>query len=664
MRSPLTRSGILFNVLPCFGLNTTNARQGKPPLQGLSMNNKNLESNCNFDGLTPLKVTGPRLRKSDWMGILAGVLMVGLVGCGNIIPRGQSPDEALITMDGDSKKTIYIGDVCKVWGLNFEPVEGVGLVSSLDGTGSNPVPSGQRDHLLTELKSKAKVADPKKAIASQNTSMVLLKGLLPPGIKKGERFDVEVQLMPKSDTHSLQYGKLMNTRMRPMMNTGRTVKLGKVSAQATGSVMVDSVFESRQDEPNQTRGWIFGGGVALEDRQFALKVFTEETKVKVTRSIAYSINNRFTKLMSNARQGVASAKSDRHISLELPEVYRHNIGRYFQVLVNMAVDERAELRVNRLDRLDTEIQQPESCARAALELEAFGEEGVPALKRALKHPDKGVRFNAAQALAYMQHADGVDDLVSFAENEPAYRWHALTALASLDEPAAANGLNELMHVESAETRYGAFRALQDRSPNEPAVEGQWLADDFYFHVVPSTTESMLHLSRSKRPEIVVFGEKQAVSDNFLYVETGLTIQALGDGRVKIIRYMPQQGEIRKTCSAQLVELIPQLADLGCDYTVLVNMFREAMSGDMLQTRLVVNAVPKIRSQNEVTADVDDDTVGLAMALQTETGAARAENEPMALGVAVDKLEEVTDVPETQEKEKKGMFAHIKSWFSE
>ena len=408
----------------------------------------------------------------------------------------------------------------------------------------------------------------------------------------------------------------------------------------------------------------FGGGVALEDRQLALKVFTNETKVKVTRSIAYSINNRFTKFTSNARQGVASAKSDRHISLELPEVYRHNIGRYFQVLVNMAVDERVELRVNRLDRLDTEIQQPASCARAALELEAFGEEGVPVLKRALKHPDKVVRFNAAQALAYMQHTDGVDDLVSFAENEPAYRWHALTALSSLDEPAAANGLNELMHVGSAETRYGAFRALQDRSPNEPTVEGQWLADDFYFHVVPSTTESMLHLSRSKRPEIVVFGEKQAVSDSFLYVETGLTIQALGNGKVKIIRYMPQQGEIRKTCSTQLVELIPQLADLGCDYTVLVNMFREAMSSDMLQTRLVVNAVPEIRSQGEATTDVDDDSVGLAMAPQPESAADRAENEPMELGVAVENFEEVTEMPKTQEKEKKGMFAHIKSWFSE
>ena len=221
------------------------------------MNNKNPK--FNFNGLTTPKVTAPWLRKSDWMGILAGVLMVGLVGCGNIIPRGQSPDESLIAMDDDSKKTIYIGDVCKVWGLNYAPVEGVGLVSSLDGTGSSPVPSGQRDLLRAELKSKGKLSTLQKAIASQNTSMVLLKGLLPPGIKKGERFDVEVQLMPKSDTRSLQYGQLMNTRMRPMMNTGRTVKLGKVNALANGSVMVDSVFESRQDEPNQTRGWISVG---------------------------------------------------------------------------------------------------------------------------------------------------------------------------------------------------------------------------------------------------------------------------------------------------------------------------------------------------------------------------------------------------------------------
>ena len=277
--------------------------------------------------------TASKLRKSGWLGAWFGVVMFSLAGCGNIIPRGQSPDDSIVALN-DPDKTVYIGDICKVFGLNYAPVEGVGLVSSLDGTGSSPAPSGQRDHLLAELKSKGKITDPKKAIASQNTSMVLLKGLLPPGSKKGDRFDVEVQVMPKSETRSLQYGQLMKTRMRPMMKTGRTVKLGRVNALSTGSVMVDSVFETRQDEPNQTRGWIFGGGVVFEDRSLALKVYTDETKVKVTRSIAYSINNRFTKMTSNGREGVAVAKSDRHIELELPDVYQHNIGRYFQVLVN------------------------------------------------------------------------------------------------------------------------------------------------------------------------------------------------------------------------------------------------------------------------------------------------------------------------------------------
>ena len=189
----------------------------------------------------------------------------------------------------------------------------------------------------------------------------------------------------------------------------------------------------------------------------------------------------------------------------------------------------------------------------------------------------------------------------------------MTALASLSEPAAGNALNQLLHVQSAETRYGAFRALREHSPDDTGVEGQWLADDFYFHVIPSTADSMLHLSRSKRPEIVLFGEQQAVSDNFLYVETGLTIQALGNGKVKIIRYLPHQGEIRKTCSAQLAELIPQLADLGCDYTVLVNLFRETMNSDMLQTRLVVNAVPRIRKPAELTRDSLEESVELGNA---------------------------------------------------
>ncbi|MEE2826906.1 MAG: hypothetical protein VYE64_09785, partial [Planctomycetota bacterium] len=106
------------------------------------MNNKFPGFNLNFARAGQTLTMLQQGRHPFGFVVLATALLVGLVGCGNIIPRGQSPDESLIAMDGESKETIYIGDICKVLGLNYAPVEGIGLVYSLDGTGSNPAPSG------------------------------------------------------------------------------------------------------------------------------------------------------------------------------------------------------------------------------------------------------------------------------------------------------------------------------------------------------------------------------------------------------------------------------------------------------------------------------------------------------------------------------------------
>ena len=131
----------------------------------------------------------------------------------------------------------------------------------------------------------------------------------------------------------------------------------------------------------------------------------------------------------------------------------------------------------------------------------MGEEGVPALTRALRHPDLEVRFHAAQALAYLGEEAGVEQLLEAAETEPAFRWHALTALATLDKGASTEALSELLHVESAETRYGAFRSLKAQSPFGPLVRGEVLSD-FVLNVVPSKSEPMLsliHISEPTRP---------------------------------------------------------------------------------------------------------------------------------------------------------------------
>lgn len=517
------------------------------------------------------------------------------LGCNNMIRRGQSPDQQLLKFNDAPVDTKYVANVCNFWGLRTKTVEGVGLATGLDGTGSSPVPSGQLEFLKRNLESDDGVADISAAVKSKNTSIVLIKGNLPPGSKKGDRFDLEIGVMvtPKTETSSLEYGELRPTELQPLKLLGRSVKHGKVSAMAEGRVLVDSLFETRKDAPDQLHGIIPGGGICKEDLPVGLTVKTKETAVRVTRAIAHSINRRFTTVNDNGREGAAKPTTDRIVRLQVPDAYKHNIGRFANVVMLMTVEESAQERVARLDQLDRKIADPTNAARAALELEGIGEEAIPTLRRALQHHDPEVKFYVAQALAYMDEADGVDVLKAAALNEPAFRWHALTALASIEQSPARAALEELTDVESAETRYGAFRALMARSPEDPLIRGRWLSDDFYFHVIPGTAKPMLHISRSKRPEIVLFGANQTVADNFLHVESGLTVQGIGEDRVRVTRYIPSRGEFSKTCSTEIRDLIETLSDVGVDYTTFINMFRSAAKNKTLNTRFVVNAVPEI-----------------------------------------------------------------------
>jgi hypothetical protein len=205
-----------------------------------------------------------------------------------------------------------------------------------------------------------------------------------------------------------------------------------------------------------------------------------------------------------------------------------------------------------------------------------------------------VKFQAAQALAYLGEKDGVEILKEAAAGESEHRWHALTALASLDHSSAGEALASLLHGTSAEARYGAFRALSTRSAADPIAHGQFLGKSFYLHEIKSdTTDPMIHFSRSKKPEIVVFGTDQTVDKTFLHVKNGLTVKAIGNDRVLITRF-ETSGVDKKTCSNKVNELIRTMAQMGYDYGTIVRMFREAMQNDQLNTRMVVNAVPKIR----------------------------------------------------------------------
>lgn len=513
-----------------------------------------------------------------------------MAGCQSVLSR---PAKSVESLANDRSETKYVGSQTSAWGLDFGKVEGIGLMTNLAATGSNPPPSGQREFLLDELKTYPEIENPMTLVSSLDTSMVLVRGLVPPGAKKGDRFDLEIVLPPKprSETTSLKYGFLYKTRLRPMAQLGGKVRLGNVMATGLGSNVVDSLFEVRQDQDNELRGLVLGGGVAMEDRTLGLTVRNSENSVRTATAIARAINERFTTITAEGRTGVAVAKNDKVIELLVPENYRSNVGRYFQVLAEVAFDESPQARVNRMEELSRELSHPATCRDAALRLEAIGPDGLPALKRGLASSHPEVQFVAAESLAYMSDSDGLAIMEQVAETQPAFRWHALTAIAALRNAAATSSLMRLLNVESVETRCGALRALQTAAPNDPLAKGECLADDFYFHSIASTATPLIHISRSKRPEVALFGLDQPVASDFVFAGKGLTVKSSGGGEFLLIRYLPQGGEERRVTSTQLGDLIRGLAALDCSYTELIELLQEAAAQQKLTGRLVIDAMP-------------------------------------------------------------------------
>lgn len=602
-------------------------------------------------------------RRTFLIGLLAAT-----AGCQSVVKRGQNADELPLSRAEKKSEVVYVGDIAGMWGLNFAKVEGIGLVTGLKGTGSDPAPSWQREHLITELKSREGLGNIKELLASKDTSLVLVQGMIPPGARANEPFDLEVILQPKSETTSLDWAYLAKTRLRPMVFLGRKTREGHVMGDARGAILVDALFESRQDQSNQTRGWILGGGRAFEDRSIGLTLRGETQSVRNASLVAKAINDRFTTVTRDGPVGVAQPKSDKIIELLIPDPYRHNLARYSLVIGQIAHEESTAERIQRLDQMNREILEPMSSRLTALRLEAIGKEGIPALKRALNEADVEVQFYAAESLAYQGQADGVGVLQAVAMSDPVLRWHALTALSSLSDARAWSSLTDLLHVDSAEARYGAFRAMQARNPDDPLVRGEWVANDFFLHVIPSTSAPMLHLSRSKRPEVVLFGEDQHFSPDTLYIETGVTIKGSGAEKktIQVSHFSVSHGERTRECSTAVGDVIRTMADLGIPYSVVIRLCRESKQKGALATRLAIDAIPRTGLTRET-----EDVAGSGAAESNSRFVSAPMPELFRSSSAKSQLTPAADADLTDEtasegsdrSQKKSLFAKMGSWFA-
>ena len=583
--------------------------------------------------------------------LVCGLLLQG-TGCHSLSWRGQNPEaSADPVFDGTQD---YIGDITSMWGLSYAKVEGIALATQLDGTGSDPKPSQQKNYLTSEMRAHD-VRKPNSVLASDDTSLVLVRGFMPPGVRKGDRFDVEIRTMPRSETKSLRGGFLMETRLRQMEAMGGQVLKGHVVGSVKGSIIVDSVFD-KGDPTHEIRGRVLGSAVAKYDRPLGLTVTSENHSVKVTTAIARAINQRFHVIDNGGRVGAATPKNDKHVELSVPRKYRQNMGRYLEVVRSIKYRESPQELVDRLASLKQQLLESTTSRRASLRLEAIGKDAEPVLREGLESADAEVRFNAAMALAYMEVPESIRELGSAAKVEPAFRWHAMTALASMDDVEAGMQLSELLDIRSVETRFGAFQALKARSPTGTVYESSLRPDDFYFHVVPSESFPVIHFSRSRRPELALFGQDQTVNDSFLIVESGMTIRAVGNDQVKVSTFTRRDGDETTVCSNQVADVVAALVGAGLGYGEILDIFQKAKSANMLNSKLVIDATPKPRGRESQDEEAGQSRFVAGPVPQLFRGS----RQDATVNSHADELPEAP--VEEFSPDKKGFFAKMNGWW--
>lgn len=559
------------------------------------------------------------------------LLLAGsIVGCQDfkLLPskllRSQSPDK----QDEDSEKsgdtdkddeqdkefetkveTPMVGDYAGFANLNLVTLEGVGLVVGLDGTGGDPPPSSAREILADDMRRRG-IDDPETILRSPNTALVIVRAYLPPMIRKGEAFDVEVRVPDGDTTSNLNGGWLLETELSESALVVGQVMKGHILAKAKGPIMVTS-GEGKSDSTGlKRRGKILGGGVSKKDRDLRIQLRSDFRSVRQSKRIADKIGQRFFAYNeSGLREPLAKALTDQTIELKVLPRYKDNYPRYREVIRNIAFRETPVARHVRMEKLKTQLLDPDKTETAALQLEAIGNDAIPILRTGLKHPDLEVRFNSAVALAYLGQAEAVQVLGEAAVQERAFRVYALAALSTIDDGEAhlllrkltnAQTDNEGKATDSAELRYGAFRALWTLDKRDPYLNGEMMKDPqadrelFALHTLPTTGESIIHLTQHRRSEIVLFGDEQRFKTPMV-VRAGnhiLVTAQPGTDRIVISKYQAGQPDKRKEVSTRVAEVIRTAVEFGASYPDVAQLLLQAAKQQNLTGRMEIDALPQ------------------------------------------------------------------------
>jgi flagellar basal body P-ring protein FlgI len=476
----------------------------------------------------------PLLRRSCQILILsyATLAILPLSGCSG---DGKSPEQRFVRPVTPVLRQVpdvlrgTLASEAQINGASPVAVSGLGLVVGLDGTGGGPYPAAVISTMERELAIRGISANepgplagmsPRAILNDKNVAVVVVEGLMPPGVPQGANFDVRVRALPGSTTSSLEGGTLWTCDLRqgPPTTFGRPQ--GRVIGKARGPVFLNPFAEggSRQagdgdpelaggstasaDGVVRTSGRVLGGGVITEALMIQV-VLDNPTLAKIT-TVRDSINTRFSP-EPGQQEPTARGASTQTLTVRVPPSYRQSSDEFLATLLAMRTDpsfpqEAAKKYVDALKDSGSLADELSSC------LVAVGQPSVPFLMNMYDHPQSGPRMAALRAgarLGDVRAGPFLRDVALSASEPTRVRAEAAELLGLLSPTSSSDAaLRELASADDVQVRVSAYQSMLRRG--DPTLGVARIDNRFAVIAVPSD-RPMIYVTQQDQPRIVLFG---------------------------------------------------------------------------------------------------------------------------------------------------------------
>ncbi|HEX4124243.1 MAG TPA: flagellar basal body P-ring protein FlgI [Tepidisphaeraceae bacterium] len=438
-----------------------------------------------------------------------------------------------------------IFEYTEVTGTEPSPISAYGLVVDLHGTGSTEdIPTPIMDYMVKEMSERGfgsylmpdfQDMSPEAMLKDKRVTVVEAVGLLPPGIRKGDQFDVYVQTLPQNSTTSLANGRMYLTDLAvngadPQNPNNKT----RVYGYCKGRIFINPGYSLDVDamptgaaKASLKTGVLLNGGVSNVDRPIYLQLRTPQD------SLARAIERRIGQRFGQEKWGdVAAARDEGLVALMVPPQYAGDWRHFVGICTHLYLGDNPNnpgLEVIRARQLAEAAVQPNAPLQDIVYCwEGIGPRALSSIMPLLTNASPAVCYAAARAGALIGDPTGAcqQTLQSIANSQDnPFQLDAVQTLGSMPNSHEINDiLYNLLDSDQTLIRVEAYRILalnHDWRISSHVVPVANVDERFIMDIVPCHGAPLIYATRSGTPRLGIIGPTPQLS-------LPITFAALGD----------------------------------------------------------------------------------------------------------------------------------------